>query len=79
MSLRTPTPTTLAAASAGKGRVLFKQPSAPNILMKRNIGMIVLAIYLIVVGLMGVAGIGLGPIVAPLLALIAGILLLIGK
>lgn len=47
--------------------------------MKRNIGMIVLAIYLIVVGLMGVAGIGLGPIVAPLLALIAGILLLIGK
>jgi hypothetical protein len=43
--------------------------------------MVLLAIYLIIVGLIGVFGISLGQlsILIPLLALIAGICLLIGK
>ena len=47
----------------------------------KNIGFFVLAIYLIVGGLMGVFGISLGQlqILVPLLALIAGIGILIGK
>jgi hypothetical protein len=50
--------------------------------MKRpqNIGHSLLAIYLILVGLIGAAGISLGQfaIVVPILAIAAGILLLIG-
>ena len=47
----------------------------------KNIGMLVLAIYLILVGLIGIFGISLGAasILLPILALIAGILILIGK
>jgi hypothetical protein len=47
----------------------------------KNLGMLLLAIYLIVVGLMGLFGISLGSlsILIPILALIAGILILIGK
>jgi hypothetical protein len=47
----------------------------------KNIGMVLLAIYLITVGLIGLFGISLGQlsILIPLLALIAGICLLIGK
>lgn len=44
-------------------------------------GLLLLAIYLIVVGLCGVFGIRLGEltIVVPLLALAAGVLILLGK
>lgn len=47
----------------------------------KSIGMILLAIYLILVGLVGVAGITLGgaSILLPILALAAGILILLGK
>ncbi len=47
----------------------------------RNIGMLLLAVYLILVGLIGVAGISLGQlqIVVPILAIAAGIFLLLGK
>jgi hypothetical protein len=47
----------------------------------KNIGMVLLGIYLIIVGLIGIFGISLGQlsILIPLLALIAGICLLIGK
>lgn len=47
----------------------------------KNIGLFILAIYLIAVGLMGVFNISLGQlhILVPLLALIAGVCLLIGK
>ena len=47
----------------------------------KNIGMILLAIYLIVSGLIGLFGISLGPlsVIIPILALAAGILILIGK
>ena len=44
-------------------------------------GLLLLAIYLILVGLSGIFGISLGQfsIVIPVLALVAGILILIGK
>jgi hypothetical protein len=47
----------------------------------RTPGLLLLAIYLILVGLVGVFGIHLGQasIVMPLLALVAGILILIGR
>jgi len=47
----------------------------------KNIGMTVLAVYLILVGLMGLFGISLGQlsIIVPVLALVAGIALIIGK
>ena len=47
----------------------------------KNIGLTLLAVYLIVVGVVGIFGISLGQlsIVLPVLALAAGICLLIGK
>jgi len=47
----------------------------------RNIGMLLLAIYLIVVGLIGAFGISLGQlgILVPILAIVTGVLILIGK
>jgi hypothetical protein len=47
----------------------------------KNIGMLLLAIYLIVVGLIGIFGISLGAlsILTPILALAAGIFILIGR
>ena len=52
------------------------QKGAMNI--TKNLGMLLLAIYLILSGLMGLIGFSLG-IVMPILALAAGILILIGK
>ncbi len=47
----------------------------------KNIGMLLLAIYLILVGLIGIFGISLGGlgILLPILALAAGIFILIGR
>ena len=45
----------------------------------KNIGMLLLAIYLILTGLMLIAGIAIPSILMGVLALIAGILILIGK
>jgi hypothetical protein len=47
----------------------------------KNLGMLLLAIYLIVVGLIGLFGISLGQlsILVPILAIIAGVMILIGK
>jgi len=47
-------------------------------MITKNIGMLLLAIYLIVVGIMGLTGMALG-ILLPILALVAGIMILIGK
>lgn len=44
----------------------------------KNIGMLLLAVYLIVVGIIGLTGMGVG-ILLPVLALVAGIFILIGK
>ncbi len=50
-------------------------------MINKNIGMLLLAIYLILVGIMGIFGVTLGAasILLPILALVAGILILIGK
>lgn len=50
-------------------------------MITKNIGMLVLAIYLILSGIVGVFHVSLGgaAMLLPILALIAGILILIGK
>ena len=46
----------------------------------KNLGMLLLAIYLILVGLMAIiAGIAIPPLITGILALAAGILILLGK
>ena len=47
----------------------------------KNLGMLLLAIYLIIVGLIGALDFSLGSlsILVPLLAIVAGVLILIGK
>ncbi len=49
--------------------------------MKKNIGMLLLAIYLILVGVIGLFGISLGQLhfITPALAVAAGVLILLGK
>ncbi|HJT82143.1 MAG TPA: hypothetical protein VJ719_13180 [Chthoniobacterales bacterium] len=47
-------------------------------MITKNIGMLLLAIYLICVGLFTLTGIGIG-ILTGILALLAGIVILIGK
>jgi uncharacterized membrane-anchored protein len=48
-------------------------------LMTKNIGMLLLAIYLILVGITTLFHIGIGAIVMGVLALVTGILILVGK
>jgi hypothetical protein len=50
-------------------------------MITKNIGMLLLAIYLILVGLIGIFGLNLGAasILLPILALLAGIMILLGK
>jgi len=45
----------------------------------RNIGMLLLAIYLILVGIIAIAGLAIPPVLAGVLALLAGIFILIGR
>jgi hypothetical protein len=45
----------------------------------RNIGMLLLAIYLILVGIISLAGVAIPPIILGILALVAGIFILIGR
>jgi hypothetical protein len=47
----------------------------------KNLGMLLLAIYLIIVGLIGTFGFSLGQlsILVPILAITAGVMILIGK
>jgi hypothetical protein len=45
----------------------------------RNIGLLLLAIYLILVGVIAIAAVAIPPIVTGGLALVAGIFLLIGR
>ena len=50
-------------------------------MITKSIGMLLLAIYLILVGIVGIFGVSLGAaaMVLPILALVAGILILMGK
>jgi hypothetical protein len=64
--------------------VLFLRAKAPGLLQNRrmitkNIGMLLLAIYLILVGITTLFHIGIGAVVMGVVALIAGVLILIGK
>ncbi len=44
-----------------------------------NIGMLLLAIYLILVGVIGLTGVAIPAIIMSILALVAGIFILIGR
>jgi hypothetical protein len=64
--------------------VLFLRANATGLLQNRrmitkNIGMLLLAIYLILVGITTLFHIGIGAVVMGVVALIAGVLILIGK
>ena len=50
-------------------------------MITKNIGMLLLALYLILVGIIGIFGVSLGAasILLPILALVAGIMILLGK
>ena len=50
----------------------------PVMNFNKNIGMLLLAVYLIVVGIIGLTGMGTG-LLLPILALVTGIFILIGK
>ena len=52
---------------------------ANTLRLKRNAGMLVLAIYLILVGVGGLTSFFLPSPLMPILALVAGILLLVGQ
>jgi hypothetical protein len=52
-------------------------PNTPNMITK-NIGMLLLAIYLIAIGIVTLTGLGIG-ILTGVLALVAGIFILIGR
>jgi hypothetical protein len=45
----------------------------------RSIGMLLLGIYLVLVGIVSLLGLAVPPVVMGLLALVAGILILIGR
>lgn len=47
----------------------------------RNIGFLLLAVYLILIGVIGIFGLSLGSlsIALPILALVAGVLIVLGK
>ena len=53
-------------------------PQEGAMTITKNLGMLVLAIYLICVGLVGLAGLSLG-IIPAILAIVAGVLILIGR
>jgi hypothetical protein len=65
-------------------RLFFLRAKATGLLQNRrmitkNIGMLLLAIYLILVGITTLFHVGIGAIVMGVVALIAGVLILIGK
>ncbi len=49
------------------------------VVVNRNAGLLVLGIYLVLVGISGFTTLGLPPVVMAVLALIAGILLIVGR
>lgn len=49
------------------------------IVMQRNLGLLVLAVWLILYGVAAFVALGLPPVVMGVLALIAGVLILIGR
>jgi uncharacterized membrane protein HdeD (DUF308 family) len=54
-------------------------PQERRMNITKNLGMLLLAIYLILIGIMALVHIAIPPIVMGILALAAGILILIGR
>jgi len=52
---------------------------ASGVGLNRNVGMLLLGIWLILTGLSGLVALGLPPMLMAVLALIAGILVLVGR
>jgi hypothetical protein len=50
-----------------------------NFIFTKNIGMLLLAIYLIVIGLSTISGLAISGVITGVLALAAGIFILIGR
>jgi hypothetical protein len=70
-------------ADRGTSSISFELPRQGNIpntrhMITKNIGMLLLAIYLIVVGIVTLTGLGIG-FITGVLALVAGIFILIGR
>lgn len=49
------------------------------VVLQRNLGMLILALFLILYGLAGMVALGLPPILMAVLALLAGVLILVGR
>jgi hypothetical protein len=49
------------------------------VVVQRNTGLLLLGIYLVLVGLSGFAALGLPPLLMSIVALIAGILIIVGR
>ncbi len=49
------------------------------VVLQRNLGMLILALFLILYGLAGMVALGLPPMLMAVLALMAGILILVGR
>jgi uncharacterized membrane protein HdeD (DUF308 family) len=75
----------MTASKCTASRVFFERANATGLSQERdmnitkNLGMLLLAIYLILVGIMAVIHIAIPVIVTGILALVAGILILIGR
>jgi hypothetical protein len=75
----------MTASKCTASRVFFERANATGLPQERdmnitkNLGMLLLAIYLILVGIMAVIHIAIPVIVTGILALVAGILILIGR
>lgn len=64
------------------GRALHRPPStSTKMIITKNIGLLLLAIYLIISGVVAISGFSLGQasILMPVLAIAAGVLIVIGK
>ena len=49
------------------------------VVLQRNLGMLILALFLILYGLAGMVALGLPPVLMAVLALLAGVLILVGR
>jgi hypothetical protein len=73
-----------AAGRAGRPQQIWivtrlRDPNTAEMNFTKNIGMLLLAIYLIIAGLIALFSVAIPPVVTGILALAAGVLILIGK
>ena len=64
---------------AALGLTFFTHNEVNNMRLTNNLGMLLLAIWLILTGLIGLTSISIPGIIMAILALVAGILILIGR